>query len=232
VKPARPAAICEALGVTVGEVQRAEYRCKNDNHGRALLANRPDSIEGLSWIGELDGNAADRLHYHHYHHECQALEGLSEAAALGRAYVSRMDGIGPKSLASIDRALALFGIAWSPIDRTPTPKPLTQQRPAMSDSTAAAWSAIVQRVGEIERAVGAAVLESDPHRDCVDRVAWRLAYLTGRIEVRFEKHPPHKPMRDITPEPDSSEDLETAGNLVCLPGVKLADVLQHDGGQP
>jgi hypothetical protein len=39
------------------------------------------------------------------------LEGLSEVAALGRACVSRLHGIGPKSLASIDHVLGLFGIA-------------------------------------------------------------------------------------------------------------------------
>jgi hypothetical protein len=44
-------------------------------------------------------------------------------------------------------------------------------------------------------------------------------------------------VRSLDAEPDaqkqdqSGEDLETAGNIVCLPGVKLSDVL-HDGGQP
>ena len=33
-------------------------------------------------------------------------------------------------------------------------------------------------------------------------------------------------MRDITPETEQDDDeYETAGNLICLPGAKLADVL-------
>jgi hypothetical protein len=227
-------AICEALGVNVSTIQRAEWRCRDDAMARAMLAECPDSIEGLNFMGELVGDAADAFRRHQYRYEGDKIERMSEVAALGRHYVSRMNGIGPKSLASIDRALDLLGIAWSPVDRTPQPKSQAQQqeaeqRPAMLDGSA--WSRIVRRVGEIERAVGRAVLENDPHRNDIDLVASRLAFLTGYIEGYFEKRQAHKPMRDITPEPDSSEDLETAGNLVCLPGVKLIDVL-HDGGQP
>jgi hypothetical protein len=29
---------------------------------------------------------------------------------------------------------------------------------------------------------------------------------------------------------DSGQDLETAGNIVCMPGVRLADVLPQNGG--
>jgi hypothetical protein len=228
-------AICEALGVGVSRVYHAEYVCRRDADGRAMLAKCPDSIRGLETIGELDSKAAHAFAWHCHNHDGPSPERMSDVAALGRAYVSRMNGIGPKSLASIDRVLGLLGIAWSPIDRTPKPLPPVQQqeaerRPAMSDGSA--WSDIVRRVGEIERAVGTAVLENDPQRNSIDCVALRLSFLTGYIEGHFERRA-HKPMRDITPEADSGEDLEIAGNLICLPGVKLVDVLpQHDGGQP
>ena len=35
-------------------------------------------------------------------------------------------------------------------------------------------------------------------------------------------------MRDITPEPEQDDgEYETAGNLICLPGVKLASIRQN-----
>lgn len=222
-------AICEALGVKVGRVYHAEYACQSDERGRAMLADCPDSIEGLSWIGALDGTAADALRRHHWRHEGPALERLSDVAALGRAYVSRMVGIGPKSLASIDRALGLLGIAWSPVDRTPKPKPREAERQVSAGNSA--WFDIVRRVGEIEQIMGTGVFEGDPHRDSIEHVSMRLSFLTGYLDGYVERRRPHKPMRDVTPEADSGEDdLETAGNLVCLPGVKLVDVLPNDVG--
>jgi hypothetical protein len=240
-------AICEALGVNVSTIQRAEWRCRDDAMARAMLAECPDSIEGLNFMGELVGDAADAFRRHQYRYEGDKIERMSEVAALGRHYVSRMNGIGPKSLASIDRALDLLGIAWSPVDRTPQPKSQVQQqeaeqRPAMSDGSA--WSSIVRRVGEIEQIMGTGVFEtgvfergvfeSDARRDSIDYVSMRLSFLTGYLDGYVnERRRVHKPMRDITPEPDSSEDLETTGNLVCLPGVRLVDVLpQNHGGRP
>jgi hypothetical protein len=213
-------AICEALGVTVGLVQRAEFVCRCDATGRKLLAECPDSIEGLENIGELDGNAAHALRYHHYHHEGPALERLSDVAPLGRRYVSRLPGIGPKSLASIDRALGLFGLAWNDVDRTPKPKPREPEQPANSG-----WSGIVARIARIERVTGHAIFADDPNRDTVDGILGRMSFLVGYLEKRA--------IDRICGTPDDQEDaagdLETAGNIVCLPGVKLADVLR-DGG--
>jgi hypothetical protein len=239
-------AICAALGVKVGEVQRAEYRCRNDSHGRELLANRPDSIEGLSWIGELDGNAADQLHYHHYHHECSALEGLSDVASLGRLYVSRIAGIGPKSLASIDRALSLFSMTWSPVDRWPKRQP--RQQPAEPPSIDPAILAeVVSRVENLERVSGCgSIFENNPERDTYEFVRGRLLYLTGYI-CGSDRQSPKDTLRqrcaileerlrsrglNVEPEPEPIDiaDLETAGNIVCLPGVRLADVLPQNGG--
>jgi hypothetical protein len=62
-------------------------------------------------------------------------------------------------------------------------------------------------------------------------VAVRLAFLSGLVEVRYGNGRRTSNMRDITPEPGDQDDstYETAGNLICLPGVKLADVLPSDG---
>jgi hypothetical protein len=198
-------AICEALGVKVGRVYHAEYACRSDAEGRALLADCPDSIEGLNWISELHGHAYVGLHYHHYHYEGPALERLTDVAALGRAYVSRMDGIGPKSLASIDRALGLFGIAWSAVDRTPKPKPREVEQPQPDEGNSRVWMLLGRLEAEIE--------------DLRQRVA--------RLERRYVSS---LPGADEDAAADSNEDLETAGNIVCLPGVRLADVLPQNGG--
>jgi hypothetical protein len=223
-------AICDALGVTVGTVQRAEWRCRNDARGRGLLVDCQDSIEGLEWIGELDGNAAHALRYRHWHYEGAEITRLSEAAALGRHYVSHMTGIGPKSLASIDRVLGLLGIAWSPVERMPKAK----SREAESGNNAAQrdqyWNSILRRVAEMERTVGRAVLKDIAGRDSMEGVVYRLAFLSGYLESRLERE---GKTIDVTPDPEQDDgEYETAGNLICLPGVKLASVLCNDGSDP
>jgi hypothetical protein len=227
-------AIAASLGIPTSRVQRAEARGHREAEGRALLAECADNIEGLGKVGALSSAARWLIGGHHYYYDNPELARMSDAAKLGRQYWARTFGATAKLMAEVDCALALLGIAWSPVDRTPKPKspaqPQEAEQPAMSDGSA--WSSIVRRVAEIELAVGSAVMESDPHRDSIDRVAYRLAFLTGYLEEHFKKFGARRPMRDITPDDqdDSSEDLETAGNLVCLPGVKLADVLPIDGG--
>jgi hypothetical protein len=223
-------AISDSIGITLSVIQRAEWRCEREQKARKMLAECADSIKGLWWLRELSSDAYEALANHEYHYDGGELQRMSDVAALGRRYVSCLKGIGPKSLASIDRALDLLGIAWSPVDRTPTPKPRETERQVSSGNSA--WFDIVRRVGEIEQIMRTGVFEGDPHRDSIECVAMRLAFLTGYLEGYVEKRRPHKPMRDITPEANSGEDMETAGNLVCLPGVKLSDVLQNDGGQP
>jgi hypothetical protein len=61
----------------------------------------------------------------------------------------------------------------------------------------------------------------------MEGVSYRLAFLAGYIESWSEARR-RGAMRDVTPEPER-EEYETAGNLICLPGVKLADVLTNGG---
>jgi hypothetical protein len=247
-------AICDSLGVTVNRIYHAEYACRCDANGRKLLDERPDSIEGLLYIGELDGNAADMLRFHHYHYEGREIEGLSNVAALGRAYVSRIKGIGPKSLASIDRALSLFGMTWSPIDRTPKPLPPKQVRGAAPDVPLidpAILAEVVSRVEHLERACGldvGGIFRDNPARDTYEFIRGRLHYLSGYICGDERLSPSDTPRMRCTilenrarerwgepvPEPVSVDidDLESVGNLVCFPGVKLASVLCNDGSDP
>jgi hypothetical protein len=58
----------------------------------------------------------------------------------------------------------------------------------------------------------------------------RLSYLSGYIES-WSKYRRNGAMRDITPGPEQDDGAyETAGNLICLPGVKLASI-RPDGGE-
>ena len=50
-----------------------------------------------------------------------------------------------------------------------------------------AWDDIVRRVAQIERVVGNSVLHSHPDRDSMEAVGFRLAFLSGYIESRFER---------------------------------------------
>lgn len=205
-------AISDSLGITISVIQRAEWRCERDRKARELLADCADSIEGLYQIGELIADARDALIRHRYRYEGPALERMSDVAALGRLCVSRLHGIGPKALASIDRVLSLLDIAWSLVDLMPKPKP-AQQEPRDDDD------------GPMMRAV-CRDLESLFNR--LYRLEMRVAYLEGYMSERFKGR---EPMRDITPEPDS-EDLEVAGNVVCLPGVTLASISLEDDDDP
>jgi hypothetical protein len=197
-------AICEALGITVSAVQRAEYHAFREQQAQELLAKHPDSIVGLDWLGVLN-DAAGPLRCHKYHYEGGELERLSDVAALGRHYVSCLKGIGPKSLASIDRALALLGIAWSPIERTPQPTPPRVEQPQPDESDARVWLLIGRLEAEIE--------------DLRQRVA--------RLERLYVSSLPGGDETDDAD--DSREDLESVGNIVCMPGVRLADVLPQNG---
>jgi hypothetical protein len=223
-------AICKALGVTADDVRHAEWVIRYDAERRRLFAECPDSIEGMAWIGELSGKARDALVWHQHRHEGPSPTRMSEVAALGRLYVSHIKGIGPKGLASIDHVLEMLGIAWSPIDRMPKPKRREpeRQQPERSEF----WNDIIRRVAEIEGALGTAVLKNHQGRDSMEGVSYRLAFLTGYIESKAE-YGGWRDMRDITPEPEQDDgEYETAGNLICLPGVKLADVRPNDESRP
>jgi hypothetical protein len=198
-------AICKALGVTPSDVQRAEWAGMRDARVRQLLAECPDSIEAMVWIDELSGYAAEAMGRHHWYHDGPGPKRMSEVAALGRLYVSHIKGIGPKGLASIDHVLEMLGIAWAPIDRMPKAKPrkVEQQQPNESLDQA------VLLIGRLQ-------VEKEDLRQRLERLERRyVASLPGA---------------DEDDAADSSEDLETAGNLVCMPGVRLADVLPKNGG--
>ena len=63
-------------------------------------------------------------------------------------------------------------------------------------------------------------------------VALRLAFLSGYLGARADLDRRTRNMRDVTPEPEQDDsEYETAGNLICLPGVKLASIGQ-DGDDP
>jgi hypothetical protein len=197
--------IATSLAIPVSQVMRAEHHAYRERRAQEFFAKHPDSIVGLDWLGVLSEGAGP-LRCHQYHYEGGALERLSDVAALGRSYVSQLRGIGPKSLASIDRALALFGIAWSPVGRTPQPKPREVEQPQRDEGDSRVWMLLGRLEAEIE--------------DLRQRLA--------RLERRYVSSLPGGDETDAAA--DSGEDLETAGNIVCMPGVRLVDVLPQNGG--
>jgi hypothetical protein len=158
-------AICEELGVTVGVVQTAEWRSRNDARVRKMLAERPDSIEGLSILGTLDCKAADQLRFHHCRHEGPNTGG-TERSRRTRPRLCLAPSRHRAKVAGIDRSCpGAVRHCLSPIERTPQPKLPAQQQeaerqPAISDEEA--WSRIVRRVGEIEQIMGTGFLRGRP----------------------------------------------------------------------
>ena len=208
-------------------MQRAEWRRDWDAEGRALLAACADSVEGLERIGALDRAAGWVIRGHHYRYASHQLTRMSEAAAFGPRYW--VGTATRKQLAEIDRVLGLLGIAWSPIERTPQPKRPEPEPQQKRDH----WGSILRRVAELEQITGKSVLTESEGRDSMEGVVYRLAFLNGYLEakLKFERMRAGDGMRDITPEPErDGGDCETPGNLICLPGVKLANVVPQDGG--
>jgi hypothetical protein len=235
-------AIAASLGIPVSQVQRAEWRRDWDAEGRALLAACADSVEGLERIGALDRAAGWVIRGHHYRYASHQLTRMSEAAAFGRRY---WVGVATrKQLAEIDRVLSLLGIAWSPIDCEP--RLLPPETPAEPPSIDPAILAeVVSRVENLERVSGCGnIFESNPARDTFEYVRGRLQYLSGYICPAERLSPDHTLRQRCTILEDrirakhgrlvleqvSTGDLETVGNIVCMPGVKLANVLPQDGG--
>jgi hypothetical protein len=228
--------IAAEFGVSRAIVRRVvEYRGRVHAEGAAKLAIDPENLEGLRQTAAITERTYGAIANATYTVDVPDLERLSDIAAQGRECVARFPKIGPGVMAELDTVLASFGIAWNPRPRPFAYRTDENKHPLLKmwdqgrewreqqDNDAQHWSNIVRRVAEIERAVGTAVLEDIQGRDGMQGVSVRLAFLTGYLGGYFENRA-RKPMRDITPEPDDG-DYETAGNLICLPGVKLADVL-------
>jgi hypothetical protein len=80
----------------------------------------------------------------------------------------------------------LLGIAWSPVVRTPKPKPREVEQPQPDESQRRTWMLIGGLEAEIE--------------DLRQRVQLERRYVSSLADG------------------DETDDLETAGNIVCMPG--------------
>jgi hypothetical protein len=209
--------------------------------GEATLALDPESLEGLRSTGAISCRAYSALANATYKIDVPDLERLSDVAAQGRECVARFPGVGPSVMAELDTLLARFGLTWNPRPRPFAWRTSENKHPLLKlwdkdrelseqqDQRAQYWSTIVRRVAEMERAVGRAVLRDAPGRDSMEGIVYRLSFLTGYLEGH--KGGRTNNMRDVTPETEQDDDeYETAGNLICLPGVKLADI-HPEGGQ-
>jgi len=179
-----------------------------------------------------------------YHVDVPEMERLSEVAAQGRECVARFKGIGPRAMTELDALLTRFGLTWNPRPRPFAMRTKENQHPLLKswdadrerskqeEKRSQYWSDIVRRVAEIERSVGTAILENIQGRDSMEGVSCRLAFLTGYLESRAE-FTRKTAMRDITPQAEQDDgENETAGNLICLPGVTLASIQPHGGDDP
>jgi hypothetical protein len=58
----------------------------------------------------------------------------------------------------------------------------------------------------------------------MEGTAYRLSFLLGYLEARAELD---RKTIDITPDAEQDDgEYETAGNMICLPGVSLSSVLR------
>ena len=83
-------AVQEHFGVTVSTVQRVEWRARADARRRELLADDPQSLQGLKLIGDLDWSAADTIRLHHYHYDASELEASGNLVCLPGAKLADM----------------------------------------------------------------------------------------------------------------------------------------------
>jgi hypothetical protein len=179
--------------------------------GQAMLSKDPESVEGLRTTAAMSEWAYSAIANAPYKIDGPDMERLSDVAAQGRECVSRFPGIGPGVMAELDTILARFGIAWNPRPRPFAYRTDENRHPLLKlwdkdrewserqDSNAQFWSDIVRRVGQIERAVGTAVLRDTPGRDSMQGIAYRLSFLTGYLEARADLD---RKTIDITPEPE------------------------------
>jgi hypothetical protein len=108
----------------------------------------------------------------------------------------------PQPASCLTAIQQVVSLAWNPVDRTPQPKPPKVEQPQPDERDAHIW-----------RLIGRLEAEIEDLRQQVARLNWRyVSSLPGDDEAD-----------------DSRQDLETAGNIVCMPGIRLADVLQNGG---
>lgn len=221
-------AVAAEHGLTVGQLHVIVQRVRRDVRGRELLAKDLESLEGLGLIGEIPDPAWRTLHYlnHHWSNPV-VMERISDVTAAGRDFIR--NHLKPKPMAQLEEYLALKGLTWSSNPRV-IERPKPQQPQGQDDQRAERWGEILHRVAQLEHAAGTSILENSPGRDSMQGVAMRLAFLNGYFGAKA-KHEGN--MRDVTPRAEDDGGYETAGNLICLPGVKLADVQgRGDGERP
>jgi hypothetical protein len=235
--------IAAAMGVSSGTVRRiVEHVGPMQAKGRAMLTADPENLEGLRLTGGVSHRVYNAIAEATYKVNVPDMERLSDIAAQGRECVARFPKIGPGVMAELDMVMARFGIAWNPRprpfayrtdkNRHPLMKLWDEQREQSKreDQRDQHWNSILRRVAEMERTLGTSVLKDSAGRDSAEGVVYRLAFLNGYLESQLERE---GKTIDVTPDPEQDDgEYETAGNLVCLPGVKLASVLCNDGSDP
>jgi hypothetical protein len=214
-------------------------------NGCEILAADPENLEGLRMTGGISERIYSAIGNATYTVDTPDMERLSDIAAQGRECIAQLPKVGPGVMAELDTVLARFGIAWNPRPRPFAYRTDKNMHPLMKlwadqrqqgeqrEQREGYWMDIVRRVDDIERGLGTGVLKDCEGRDGMQGVALRLAFLSGYLETRADRDRRTRNMRDITPDPEQDDgEYETAGNLICLPGVKLAELRPGMGDDP
>jgi hypothetical protein len=190
------------LRIGLATIKGSEKRVKREAKARELLAADPQSIDGLYLSGQMPGHAMSYFRFHTSYWETPEIRRLSDVAALGRLHWSSnaRAGVGPKTLGAIDGLLEQAGIEWANDGCAPKRK---EREP-------------IATVPALPRSDADIFVLIDRLRAEVEMQRREIAKLRGGDAHRQTS--------------EGREDLETAGNIVCMPGVRLADVLPQNGG--
>ena len=239
VKPQRVRRVVEGIGPRHAD-------------GRALLAIDPEDIEGLRLTAALSQRAYAALANATYHIDVPDLDRLGEVAAQGRECVAHFPGIGPGIKTELDKLLDQFGLTWNPRPRRfvvrteknmhPVMAQMREQMAKQKQQEARSSGVDYNAFYQIGRLQGSAhVIEDElglPHppehgsRAGESSEAYcvrMLDDLRKRVEV-LKRFAFSSSAKRIDDEDDPADHLERSGNLICLPGVKLAEVEQEEGG--
>jgi hypothetical protein len=252
--------IAAEFGLSRAQVRRVtEWKGHINAKGRELLSADPESLKGLRATGALSARAYSALANATYAVDVPDLARVSDVAAQGRECVACFQGTGgagSKTMAELDALLARFGLTWNPRPRPfawrtdenlhPSIAQMREQQAEQKRQAAQDSRIDNNAFYQIGRLQGAAhVIENElglPHppehygRQAGESGESYYGRMVDDLRSRIrslEKIAFSSSARCIDDEDGPADDLARSGNLVCLPGIKLADVLgSDDGGRP
>jgi hypothetical protein len=191
--------ISHELHISLAVIKGAEERVERECEAEALLAADPESLEGLYLSGVFPSRAYYAARWHSRDWEGPEIKRLSDVAACGRSHWLCTRDISTLGQKSLEQIDWLLKRAGIEWASDDCAPKRKEREPVVSPP-------------------------SRPHAE--------LLTLIGRlkVEVEMQREQIAALRGDIAPRHSAGRDgLETAGNVVCLPGVTLASI-QLDGG--